>query len=474
MSIKKILFINPPFVRYGGVEGHGGKNTPLNLAYLASFLREHKNGIEVNIIDAEGLELSFEQIYEKVKTFSPDIIGITCPTPVYYNVQRMCTDLKEMDKDVKIVLGGPHPTALPAETLKETDCDVVVVGEGERVFHGLVNSFENGKDLSSVPGIAYKQNGDVFTNQRRELIEDLDTLPFPAKDLLPLDRYYLPPTKRIRSEKATNMVTSRGCPFDCSFCMAQTVWTRKTRLRSVKNVIDEIKLNVEVYKLTEFSFHDELFTLKRNRVIELCKAILKEGLDITWVCQARAGTVDLEMLKLMKKAGCGKIAFGFESGSDRMLKLMTKKEKLEYAEESNNLCKKVGIEVEGAFILGYPGEDVKSIEETINFTLKLDCETVAFFIAIPFPGTRLYFEALQNGYLKKDIDWKEFAPVSNLESPMKIPNFTPDELLKWKKYAYRRYYLRPKYILRKLGKIKSVADVKDIIRGLKIFKNVTR
>jgi len=470
----KVLLINPPFIRYGGIEGHGGKNTPLNLAYLASFTREEMRGVDVDIIDAEGLELTYEQIYEKVDAFSPDIIGITCPTPVYYIVQQICSDLKRKDKDVKIVIGGPHVTALPKESLTETECDIVVIGEGELTFLDIVSRLKDGKDLHSVPGIAYKENGDVYVNKRRELIDDLDMLPFPAKDLLPLSRYYLPPTKRIKSERATNMITSRGCPFSCNFCMAKTIWTSKTRLRSVKNVIEEIRLNVDVYGLTEFSFHDELFTFRRDRVIELCQSILKEGLDITWVCQARAGSVDLEMLKLMKRAGCGKIAFGFESGSDRMLKLMNKKETIENAVESVSLCKKAGIGVEGAFILGYPGEDLKSINDSIEFALKLDCETVAWFIAIPYPGTRLYHEAIEKGYLKERINWMEFAPVSNLESPMIIPNFTPEELMKWKKRAYRKYYLRPKYVFMKLVNIRSSADLKDIIRGLRIFKAVAK
>jgi radical SAM superfamily enzyme YgiQ (UPF0313 family) len=409
-----------------------------------------------------------------VDAFSPDIIGITCPTPVYYIVQQICSDLKRKDKDVKIVIGGPHVTALPKESLTETECDVVVIGEGELTFLDIVSRLKDGKDLHSVPGIAYKENGDVYVNKRRELINDLDILPFPAKDLLPLSRYYLPPTKRIKSERATNMITSRGCPFSCNFCMAKTIWTSKTRLRSVKNVIEEIKLNVDVYRLTEFSFHDELFTFRRDRVIELCQSILKEGIDITWVCQARAGSVDLEMLTLMKRAGCGKIAFGFESGSDRMLKLMNKKETIENAVESVSLCKKAGIGVEGAFILGYPGEDLKSINDSIKFALELDCETVAWFIAIPYPGTRLYYEAIEKGYLKERINWMEFAPVSNLESPMIIPNFTPEELMKWKKRAYRKYYLRPKYVFMKLVKIRSSADLKDIIRGLRIFKAVTK
>jgi len=474
MSIQKVLFINPPFVHYGGVEGHGGKNTPLNLAYLASYLREQKNDVEVKIIDAEGLELSLEQLYEQVDVFSPNIVGITCPTPVYYIVKGICSELKKKDNEVPIVLGGPHPTALPNDILNDMDADMAVIGEGEETFVELVRAIENHQDLDSIPGIAFKENGTIKVNPRRTLISNLDILPFPAKDLLPIDKYYLPPTKRIKSERATNMVTSRGCPFACTFCMARTIWGRKTRLRGVQNVIDEIKENVEYYGLTEFSFHDELFTFNKKRVISLCREILDQGLDISWVCQARAGSVDLDMLRIMKEAGCGKIAFGFESGNQRILNLMNKKESLQNAVESVKLCKKAGIGVEGAFILGYPGEDLQSIQDTINFALRVDCETVAFFIAIPYPGTELYIEALEKEYLKKDPDWREFAPVSNLKSPMIIPNFTQEELQKWKRKAYRSYYLRPTYILRKLSGLRTVADIKDIFRGFKIFKNVTR
>jgi anaerobic magnesium-protoporphyrin IX monomethyl ester cyclase len=332
MSVIKILFINPPYTIYGGVEGQGGKNTPLNLAYLASYLRENKTGIEVNIIDAEGLDMTFEQLYKEVDKYSPRIVGITCPTAAYYNIQKICKDLKEKDGDVKIVLGGSHPTALPGETIRETGCDAVVIGEGEITFLDLVNTWEKGRALEKVRGIAYRgSRGETVVTSARELIKDLDIVPFPAKDLLPVHKYFLPPTKRIRSERATNMVTSRGCPYNCRFCMAQTMWTRKTRLRSVQNVLDEIKVNIEQYKLYEFSFHDEVFTLKKERVAAICKGILKAGWDITWVCMARAESVDLETLKLMKSAGCGKICFGFESGSARMLKLMSKTMNLEDA-----------------------------------------------------------------------------------------------------------------------------------------------
>jgi radical SAM superfamily enzyme YgiQ (UPF0313 family) len=175
----------------------------------------------------------------------------------------------------------------------------------------------------------------------------------------------------------------------------------------------------------------------------------------------------------MKQAGCGKICFGFESGSARMLKLMNKSMKLADAIAAADLCKKAGIDVVGNFILGYPGEDMQSIKETIAFAKKVDCNTAAFFIAIPYPGTPLWFEAKEKDYLKDPVDWREFAPVSNLQSPMLIPGLSPSQLEKWKKKAYYKFYLRPGYIFKRLKKIRSTADIIDIIRGLKIFKNVT-
>ncbi|MHC4124381.1 MAG: B12-binding domain-containing radical SAM protein [Planctomycetota bacterium] len=473
MSITKILFINPPYSIYGGVKGHGGKNAPLNLGYLASYVRTRNEKVLVDIIDAEGLELSLTELYKRVDTFSPDIIGITCPTPVYYIIKNICTELKKRDPDVIIILGGPHPTALPRETLMDMDVDMVVIGEGEETFIELVRVLQNGEKLDKVMGLAFKDNGNVVINSGRELIKDLDILPFPAKDLLPLERYYLPPTKRIRSERATNMVTSRGCPFACTFCMARVIWGKQTRLRSIGNVLDEVEENVKVYGLTEFSFHDELFTLKKSRVIEFCKGLINRGLDISWVCMARAGTVDAEMLEFMKKGGCGKISFGFESGNQCMLNLMNKKETLEEAVKSVHLCKEAGIKVVGTFILGHPGETIDSIQDTIRFAIKLDVETAAFFIAIPYPGTELYALALKNGYLSKESDWKKFAPVSKLESPMVLPNISPEELQDWKCKAYKKFYLRPRYIVRKLKCLCNYGEMKSLFRGIRIFLDIT-
>lgn len=471
----KIVLINPPYTIYGGVTGQGGKNTPLNLAYLASYLRENKKETDIHIIDAEGLDMTFETLYQEVERITPDIVGITCPTAAYYNVQKICSYLKKKDKHVLIVLGGPHPTALPRETLQETDCDIVVIGEGEITFFELVNAWQTSHALNLIQGIGWKNNKtqEIHINPPRSLINDLDIIPFPAKDLLPIDKYFLPPTKRIRNQRATNMVTSRGCPFNCKFCMAQAMWTRRTRMRSVQNVLAEIKRDVEQFNLTEFSFHDEVFTLKRDRVSQICQGIINAGWDISWVCMARVESIDLELLELMKKAGCGKITFGFESGSQRMLKLMNKEANLHDGIRAAALCKKAGIRVVGDFILGFPGEDEQSIKETIAFARQVDCDTAAFFIAIPYPGTPLWFDARAKGYLKDPVDWREFAPVSNRESPMIIPGMTPEILEKWKKKAYYRFYMRPSYILKRLTQVRSLPDLVNMARGLKIFRKVT-
>ena len=473
MPLFSIVLINPPFARYGGVRGHGGKSAPLNLAYLAAIVRRERSDIKVSIIDAEGLDMRLDELCRQVAERKPDLIGITCPTPAFYIIQELCLALKEQQPDATLILGGPHPTALPEQSLVETQSDVVVIGEGELTFLELVENLITGKALDDVAGLAFIKDGKFIQTTGRELITDLDMLPFPAKDLLPLEQYYLPPTKRIREGKATNMLTSRGCPYPCTFCNARAFWGKKTRIRSIPNVLDEIQECVEVYELTEFSFHDELFTLRKDRVMEMCQGILDRKLDISWTCMARSGSVNPKLLAAMKKAGCGKIGFGFESGNQGMLEHMKKKESLENGLRSVRFCQETGIDVAGAFILGHPGETEETIKDTIRFAIELNVDSAAFFIAIPYPGTELYDMAIQNGYIRKDFTWDMFAPVSNLESPMVIPTMTPAELDYWKKKAFRSFYLRPSYLGRQLGKIRSIADAMNLLRGFQTFLKIT-
>jgi len=471
----KVLFINPPFSKYDGVEGHGGRVAPLNLGYLAAYLRQQKPATEINILDCEALALSYEQVHDYLKNHRPDIAAITIVTPAYDSVLAVTQIIKEVNPICQVVVGGPHPTALPNEVLMEKNIDFAVIGEGEITFLELVEELESDKNFGRIKGLAFKgTNGEIFINSPRPLIENLDVLPFPAKDMLPVDAYFLPPTKRITGGASTNIVTSRGCPFRCTFCMAKTAWGRKTRFRSVKNVVDEIEEDFKKYKHVDFTFHDELFTASRQRVLDFCQELLRRQLHVKWFCQARCGSIDEEMAKIMKKAGCEMIGFGFESGDEQILKSMKKDNSLEKAKESAKICQKTGIRIYGSFILGYPGETKASIKKTVFLAKELDCDTAAFFIAVPCPGTELFKLALEKGYIKKPIDWKTFAPLSKGVPPMEIPTMSKKELMKAKRWAYRSFYLRPRYIFKKLKAVKNLNDFKTLLQGFKIFKQLAK
>ena len=238
----KVLFLNPPFTEYAGLEGHGGKALPLNLAYLAAYLRQERPDIALDVLDCEARELGYEQIREEVRNIQPDIVAITTPTPAFTQVLEVCKIVKQLSPRIKIVLGGPHPTALPQETIAEFDVDILVIGEGEITFAELVNALDKNLPLQEIKGIVYKdENGNIKQTEKRELIHDLDSLPFPARDLFDTDLYFAPPTKRMSDKKSGNMITSRGCCYQCTYCMASYLWQRLVRFRSIKNVVDEIE-----------------------------------------------------------------------------------------------------------------------------------------------------------------------------------------------------------------------------------------
>ena len=465
----KVLLLNPPFTDYGGLEGHGGKAAPLNLTYLASYLRNIKPEIDISILDCEGLRLKFDDIEKRIKELCPDIIGITLPTPAFLQGLEVSKIAKRLNSKVKIVVGGPHPTAFPVETLSEPTIDVSVYGEGEITFGEIIKAFESNGSLNKIKGIAYKYNN-IQLNPPRPLIDDLDTIPFPARDLLPLNIYFPPPTKRESNKRSANMVTSRGCPYECTYCMARIIWNKRVRFRSVKNVVDEIEECVKKYGLGEFNFHDELFILKRDRTIEICKEILRRKLDIAWVCMVRVDYVWEDVLREMKKAGCKKIMFGFESGSQEILDIMKKRTTIKQALDAVRLVKKVGIKTAGNFMFGNIGETEGTIQESIKLAKMLNTDTVAFFIASPYPGTEFYKIAKEKGYLRKDLEWKDFTLVAeHAKPPLNLPGLDSKKIAYWQKRAYKEYYFRINYILQRLLGIRSLIDIKNLFYGAKLL-----
>lgn len=474
----KILFINPPFTKYGGIKGYGGKSMPLNLTYLSSYLLS-KGYAHTKILDAEALELGYHEILQRVKKLNPDIIGFTSPTPPFQQVVDIARLIKKHLPHIKIVVGGAHPSAMPFQTMQEGCFDFVCYGEGEITMHEIVQAIEQGKkDYGHIDGILYVKKSDakegkIVQTKPRALIEDLDILPFPARHLLPLKLYYPPPTKSVSSKNGTSMVTSRGCPFNCTYCVAKVVWTRRVRFRSPKNVVDEMEECVRKYNIGEFNLHDELFTASEKRVIEVCTEILRRKLDVAWVCMARVDTIHSErMLRYMKKAGCGKIVFGFESGSQKVLDMMNKGTKIAQAIRAVRLVKKVGIKTSGNFMLGNLGETRKTMRQTVDFAKRLNTDTIAFFQTSPYPGTELYKIALEKGYLRKNIKWKDFALLSKNPPTLILPNLSPRVVARWVHKAYREFYLRPGYVINQLGNIKTAQDIRRMWYGLKLLFEV--
>jgi radical SAM superfamily enzyme YgiQ (UPF0313 family) len=466
----KVLLLNPPFTDYGGLEGHGGKTLPLNLAYLASYLRSKRPDIEIKVLDCEALGLHYQDIEVKIRDINPDIVGITTPTPAFTQVLEICRIIKSISLKIIVVVGGPHPTALPHDTTAEPNIDISVVFEGEVTFAEVVEAIDKKMPLDKIQGIVFKdKQKNIIHTALRPLIQDLDSLPFPARDLFPIERYFSPPTKRISDKKSGNMITSRGCCYQCTYCMASFMWQRKVRLRSIKNVVDEIEECLNKFDIGEFNFHDELFTISKGRTIEFCREVLKRNLDIAWVCMVRVDYVDKETLDWMKRAGCKKIMFGFESGSQMILDLMKKRVALEKAEEAVRLVKRAGIQTAGNFMLGNIGETEETMRQSIDLAKKLNTDTMAFFVASPYPGTEFYQIAKENGYFRKDFEWKDFTLVSNNLPPLNLPGLPAEDILKWQKKAYREYYLRPRYILQKIISLRSKVDIENVYNGLKLF-----
>jgi radical SAM superfamily enzyme YgiQ (UPF0313 family) len=466
----KILLINPPFTNYGGLEGHGGKAPPLNLGYLAAYVRDKKRHYGSSILDAEVLGMTFEQIEDHIKRDRPDIVGITSSTPAYISAIRISKICKDADPGIKVVMGGIHPSAFPTETAMEDTIDFVVVGEGEITFLELLNAIENRSGYKDIAGIAYKESGRIVRNRPRDLIDNLDMLPFPARDLMPHSLYSPPPTKRVSTFKATSLTSARGCPYNCNFCSAHVIWTRRYRYRSPGNVIDEMQQCITDFDIREFAITDELFTLNKERALAFCEGLLKRRMGVAWVCMSRAGQVDEQLLRLMKQAGCKEISFGLESGDEEVLsKIIHKKNTLEAARQSIRLVKKAGIRTHASYMIGNIGETEETIRKTINFAKELNTDIAAFFIATPLPGTELYEEAVKSGYIRTGVSWNDFSPLSKGKPVMSLPNLSSEDLLRWHRRAIREYYLRPRYILKKIFGLRSKVDFLNIYNGLRLF-----
>lgn len=464
--IQKVLLIYPPLPmaeRYGkGLKDIGTALPPLGLLYLGAVLE--KAGYQVKIHDSDLLCSELNDVLRTVKEFQPDFIGIYCNTSNYHRVINYADNIKKISQ-APVCLGGPHPIIEPAAVLANPSIDLVVMGEGEITIIELLDCLSNNKDLNGIKGCAYKTAGEIIVNPPRELIQDLDLLPLPARHLVPIEKYRPSPHHYLRLPMTT-MITSRGCPFGCLFCASRNVWGRRYRMHLVDKVMEEIKFLKERYQIKNINFWDDLWGFNRKWTEEFCHRMIDEKMDISWSCECRVDTVDLEILKLMKAAGCYSIFYGVESFDQDCLNAINKGIKVEQAEQVLKLTKKVGIEVRANFILGLLKETPAKVRVMVKRIIKINPDYIKFNILTPYPGTPLYQELTSNnswGIFKKDYD----------RSTGYFANFLPSgyrsfaELVKTRKYAFWKFHLRPRYIVAKILKIRSWNDLKKYWNGFR-------
>ncbi len=421
------------------------KHIPLGLGYLAAVLEGA--GHEVEIYDAVVEMEPLGRVLDRGKF---DLVGVTAVTPLIYEAWEVAAQAKE--RDAVTVLGGPHPTLLPDESLERPGVDIVVRGEGEETIVELAQALEEGSDLEGVQGISFKKETAVH-NPSRPLPEDLDSLPFPAHHLLKIEGYtnLQPLTDGLDpNARAYTIVTSRGCPYGCIFC-SKAITGRTWRPRSPENVVAEWRWLVKDLGATEIGITDDVMTLDAKRAKRICRLLIQEGLNhIPWITihGIRANNVDEELLHLMKEAGCKRVGFGVESGSQRVLNYMKKGQTIEEARRAFRWSKRVGLETMGFFIFGMPTETEETMEATIRLALELDPDLANFMIAAPYPGTELYEIILHEGNLFSR-DWRDFA-IHDEKARFAIGEMTAELVeRKWHE-AYRRFYLRPSRILKRL------------------------
>lgn len=467
----KVLLINPPNINEitgtlpSFVTGKRGHSPPLGLLYVAAYLQKHADH-QVQVIDCQVEKLGYQGLDERIRRLDPDVVGITTLTMALIDVQHTIKTVKNISGEIVVVLGGPHAHLYPEETIGLDGVDYLVQGEGEEAFKSLLDNIENREALNAIPGLVFNTDGEIINTGISRPIQYLDRLPFPARKLVPYQKYSSILTKEAI---VTTVFTSRGCPYGCSFCDRRHLG-KKFRARSAENVLEEIAECVSM-GIHGFLFYDDTFTIDRQRVIDICKGIVDRGLDISWNIRTRVDTVDDEMLKCLKEAGCQGINYGVESGSDRILKRLNKGITIDKVAETFKLTKKHGIPVLAYFMIGNPDETLEDINTTFTAIRKLKPDYVHLTILTPFPGTRIYDEAIEKGVIATDC-WREFVqhPTADFSMPHWGECFTMEDLSELLVKGYKGFYCKPGYIIRSLLKTRSLDEfAKKTSAGLRLL-----
>jgi radical SAM superfamily enzyme YgiQ (UPF0313 family) len=441
--------------RYGALAGAGTYLPPLGLAYLAAAVRDRH---EVRIVDAEVLGWTERELLDEVARWSPQVVGLTVVTPALPRVLSICRALKAKNPSVITVLGGPYPSACPIETLECEAVDVAVAGEGEQTFLELLDALEGGRALSEIPGLAFRGAAGPVATPPRERIRDLDAVPLPARDLLPIERYR-PSPLHYRAQPALSVVCGRGCPWRCTFCSCAKVFRGKFTVRTPAGVAAEVRHLVDRYGAREILFWDDTFGLTREWTLELCDLLRPIG--VGWSAWMRVDLVEPDVLAHMAQSGCWHVSYGVESGNQAVLDGIRKGFRVEDVKRAFRWTREAGIEARGTFILGLPGDTWDTMMETVELAVDAGADYAQFQYLTPYPGTELWDDLARHGErLTSD------PARHTIWFPVFVPRgITEEQLRAAHRHAHRRFYLRPRYVLDRLLRLRSMADVGRHVRG---------
>ncbi len=463
----KILFLIPPnslIERYGKLAGAGSSSPALGILILAAVARRH--GHTVSVIDTAALEMGMDQTLEQVRLFEPDVVGISSTTLGIFNASCLAEHIKACMPQVLIILGGPHISAVPEETMQRfLSFDLAVVGEGDETILELLDALGGNRPLENIGGICYRQDGAVITTPRRTFIKNLDDLPFPAWDLLEnFPARYAPAPFKVKSLPSASLVSSRGCPNHCIFC-DRSVFGTACHAFSADYVIRMMLDLYHTYGIRHICFEDDTFVTFKHRLTEVCERLIELKLDLSWSCLGRVNHVNAESLALMKRAGCWQISFGIESGSQDILNAIHKNVTLEQIRNAVTICSSAGILSKGFFIVGHPCETKETLEQTLDFALQLPLDDISVTMLTPFPGTEIYERAAEFGIF--DGDWSRM----NLLNAVFIPHgLTKEDLEHYQREIIRRFYLRSRIVAGYLGRLAaSPAIIKGLAAGFRAF-----
>jgi len=431
----KITLVNPPYPP--SVHSHP-PFIPLGIAYLGAVAE--REGHEVTVIDCQAEKLSYEAFRSRLEQNPSDLVGVTATTLLYKSAMQLVAIAKQVHPQAVTMLGGSHGSFWDENALDEyPSLDIVVRREGEATFIELLDKLQSKTSVNNVLGITFRsREGKITRNPDRPFLEDLDSLPFPAHHLLPLE------TLKRMGKVLFPLITSRGCVFWCDFCSTVRMFGRGYRMRSPKNVVDEMEMVHNKYGISQVTFYDDAFTVNRDRVLKICEELHTRKLEIEWDCGTRVDMVDRELLKTMRDAGCIAVWLGVESGSETILGAMNKSIKLDQTRLAYKTAHEVGLMTIANTVLGFPGETEQTARETINFVKELNPDDVGFYVATPYPGTPMYEQVKKNGWLRVT----DFDKYDTAGPTFETPWLSMKRLAEIRYKAYQEFYLRPGYVIK--------------------------